>query len=142
MTEIEKYYIELGTTQKEYYKALSGIAEQEKERAGDNEKIYYIFLNIDESEYLLVEMEEGTGEIKRDVHEEPSNYFGFLHITLMAETLKVKGYIIKHKDIEYKGTFIPYFIFSKDYKKLFQKEYEILKKALLEREKKNDKTKK
>lgn len=142
MTEIEKYYIELGTTQKEYYKAISGIAERERERAGDIEKIYYIFLNIDESENLLVEMEEGTGEIKRDVHEEPSNYFGFLHITLMAEDLKAKGYIIRHKGIEYKGTFTPYFIFLRDYKKLFQKEYEILKKSLLEREKKNDKAKK
>lgn len=142
MKEMEKYYMELGTTQKEYYRSLNNIVIQEQKKVGDTEKVYYIFLNLDENEYLLVEMEEGESEIKRDIHEEQGNFFGFMHITLMAEDLKVKGYIIKHKGVKYKGAFTPYFIFSRDYNKLFQKKYEILKKSLLERAKKDDKAKK
>lgn len=142
MTMIEKYYAELGTTREKYFEGLVEIAIIEKEKARNSEKTYYIVLYIEEMEYLLVEINEKTEEIKRVVHEEDSNFFGHIHICLLAENLKAKGFIIFSNDGVYKKTYTPYFNYLNNSSDLAIKKIEILKKRLLRRKYINDKIKK
>ena len=134
-----EYYKELGTTMKEYISNLARIvSEKKRSTKGD----YDIIIDIKNSTILLAEM-EGKEDIKEVIYSDKNNFFGLLHISLIAEDLKAKGYVIFNHGEMYEGTFKPYFKGVKHTNELKDKMVEVLKKNLLAREKKeHDKNKK
>lgn len=138
-----EYYKELGTTMEEYISNLASLTLQEKEKKKDKKRIYNIVVSIENGKIYIVEMEEGQEDIKEVFYTDKNNFFGLFHVSLMAEDLKVKGYIIFNYGEMYEGTFKPYFKGTKHMNELKDKMIKILKNNLLAKGKnKNDKNKK